>query len=199
MNGIEKITARILEEARAEADGICLAAEEKARTIAEEYAKKAEAAFSETLTSGKAEADSQAGLRKRAQGLHEKKSILTLKQELIARAYEDARDRLVTMPTEEYVAFLAGEAAAASESGTESILLNARDQGAIGTQLTEAANRILLDAGKTAKLTLSPETREIVGGLFLKAGDVEVNCSVDSLMDHIRDELDTKVAKELFG
>lgn len=47
-------------------------------------------------------------------------------------------------------------------------------------------------------LTLSAETRELAGGLILKQGDIEVNCSVDTLLELSRGELAARVAEVLF-
>ena len=47
-------------------------------------------------------------------------------------------------------------------------------------------------------LTLSDATRDMAGGLMLKQGDIEVNCTVDTLLDLTRDELAARVADVLF-
>ena len=49
------------------------------------------------------------------------------------------------------------------------------------------------------RLRLSDETRDIAGGLILRSGSVETNCSVDLLMEMCRGELAGKVADVLFG
>ena len=59
MNGIEKITARISAEAKAEADAVISEAEGKAAAIAAEYGKKAEEAYSAKLSAGKNELEQQ--------------------------------------------------------------------------------------------------------------------------------------------
>ena len=48
---------------------------------------------------------------------------------------------------------------------------------AYGEQVTAAANQKL---GKNGKLTLAAETRPIQGGVILKQGDIEVNCSLET-------------------
>ena len=47
-------------------------------------------------------------------------------------------------------------------------------------------------------MTLSEQTRPIQGGLILSDGDVEVNCSFETLVRLIRGETDREVAKVLF-
>ena len=48
------------------------------------------------------------------------------------------------------------------------------------------------------RLTLSEQTRPIKGGLILSDGDVEVNCTFETLVRLQRGEMDREVAKVLF-
>jgi hypothetical protein len=50
-----------------------------------------------------------------------------------------------------------------------------------------------------AKLRLAPDTAEIDGGLILRAGPVETNCSLSMLMAENRRETEAKVSRILFG
>lgn len=52
---------------------------------------------------------------------------------------------------------------------------------------------------KDGRLTLSGETRSIQGGLVLSDGDVEVNCTFETLVRLQRGELDREISKLLFG
>ena len=63
----------------------------------------------------------------------------------------------------------------------------------------QLANEQLEKAGRPAKLTLSAETRPMRGGVVLKNGLVETNCSIGTLVDGLRPELSGKVAGRLFG
>ena len=103
------------------------------------------------------------------------------------------------MPEGEYVDLLAKKACEASVSGKEAVILNEDDKTALGQKVVEAANALLTAAGKEASLTLSDETANMTGGLFLKQNDVSVNCSLDSIIGTFREDMDVKVAKVLFG
>ena len=50
-----------------------------------------------------------------------------------------------------------------------------------------------------SRLTLSEETRPIVGGLILSQGRIEINCALDTLADLHRSELAGEAARLLFG
>ena len=124
-----------------------------------------------------------------------RKKLLAAKQELVSESFRKALDKIVSLPEDEYVAFLAKLAAQASVTGDEEILLNERDRKAIGEKLVKAANALL----PQGKLKLSDETRDIAGGLILRRGSVEANCSAELLVELSQSELAAQVAQILFA
>lgn len=199
MKGIEKITGRIIEEAQADAAAVKSEAEAKAAEIKAEYEEQARRIYDERIETGRTEAAAAADRKSRAAILQSRKEILGTKQLLIDRAYGRARQAILKMPEDEYISFLSDKAAAASVSGTEKIVLNPADREKVGGKVISETNRKLSECGKKAEITLSEETVDIPGGLFLKENDISVNCSVDTLMNICREEMDSKVAKVLFG
>lgn len=199
MKGIEKITDRILSEARADADAQRAEAEAKAAEILAEYEEQARAVYDSRMENGRKEAESAADRKVRAANLQSRKDVLGTKQDMIDQAYAMAKKAILRMPEEEYVDFLANKAAQASVSGNEQILLSEMDKNNIGEKLIQAVNAKLAAQGKNAGITLAEGTAKIMGGLFLKEKDISVNCSIDSLLSICRESLDVKVAKVLFG
>jgi vacuolar-type H+-ATPase subunit E/Vma4 len=74
-----------------------------------------------------------------------------------------------------------------------------QDARRVGTAVKDAANALLRQAGKTADLTVSPETRHIRGGVIVLSGDIETNCSIDALLAMERNALSGEVAAKLFS
>ena len=198
MNGIEKITSRITAEAESAAAAVMAEAETQAAGIRAEYEKKAQEAFDTRMAAGKQEIEQAAERVRRAARLDAKKSVLGLKQAMLLLAYDSAKEKIVNLPEEEYVAFLAQQAGAAALSGKEEIILNAEDRKRVGDKVVAAANAAAAERGIGGGLTLSSETREIAGGVILREGSVEVNCSVESLLDMSHNRLDAEVTGILF-
>ena len=48
-------------------------------------------------------------------------------------------------------------------------------------------------------MKLSDETRPVSGGLVLRRGSIEVNCTLDKLLEMTRSSLDAEVASVLFN
>ena len=195
MKGTEKIIAHIQADANAQADTILKKAEEKAASIREAYEQKAKEAYAEKIRAGvKANQDRLDSMDRLAK-MEGRKAILALKQDMVAESFDRACDQLVNLPEAQYVAFLAKLAAKASVTGDEEIVLNAHDRKAYGPQVVEAANKAL----GGGKLTLSKETGDFKGGLILRRGNIEANCTAELLVDLCRDEMAAELAGVLFG
>ena len=81
----------------------------------------------------------------------------------------------------------------------EELLLNAKDLKRFGQDLCDEINAKLKEAGRPAKLTLGKKPADIDGGLKLKDGSIETNCSVSTLIAASKDALVPQVAAMLFG
>ena len=124
-----------------------------------------------------------------------RKGLLALKQQKVSDSFDLACEKIVNLPAEQYTAFLAKLAAKASVTGDEEIVLNAKDAAAVGSAVVDAANA-LLDGGK---LTLSEKTGSFAGGLILRRGSIEANCTVELLVELCRSEMSAQIAKLLFA
>jgi len=199
MNGIEKIIARIEADAQAEAEAILSEAAGECKAIRADYDEKAKDEYWRVVQAGVKEAEQRVQRLDRTARLEAKKSILSMKQEVVSEAFELARKKILSLPEDDYAAFLARQCAQAAVTGQEEILMNERERARLGVRVVKAANELLRKRGLPSQLTLGAETRPISGGLFLKQGDIEVNCTVDTLLDLSRGELASQVAEVLFS
>jgi V/A-type H+-transporting ATPase subunit E len=85
------------------------------------------------------------------------------------------------------------------EVGDEEVIFSNADGHKISEKLLEEANSQLVKAGKAGALRLVKEDRDLQGGFILRRGKTEVNCSLNSLFDSVREELELQVAKALFS
>ena len=118
---------------------------------------------------------------------------------VVDAAFTAALERICTMPQADYVAYLAKLAAQAATTGTEALVFNAKDQAACGQAVADAANALLAQQGKQARLTVSSATRDLRAGFVLQQGDIEVNCAVETIAELCRSDLAAQVAEVLFG
>ena len=199
MNGIEKISARILADAEAEAAAIRAQAEEKAAQIRAEYDRKVETEQQRLTLEAQNEAQKQLERGQGAARMAARRQVLEKKQALVDKAFRTAEQQLLSLPEADYTRLCAQLAAQASVTGSEALIFSEADRARVGEAAVQLANEQLKKAGRPAKLTLSAETRPMRGGVVLKNGLVETNCSIGTLVDGLRPELSGKVAGRLFG
>ena len=198
MNGIEKITARIRADAEAECAAIRAESEARCAEIRAENERLAQEQYWKLVREGVKDTEQRVQRMGRTARLEARKGVLTMKQESVSKAFDRAKAKLTELPEADYVAFLAREAAEASITGQEEVILSKKDRAAVGAKVVKAANEQLSKKGVAGVLTLSADTREMTGGLILKQGDIEVNCTVDTLLELSRGELAARVAEVLF-
>ena len=195
MKGTEKIIAHILADAKEQADAILAQAEQQCATIRAEFDEKAKAAYTERVRKGVADCQDRVDSMDRIARMEAKKGLLALKQQKVSEAFDLAGKKIVELPAEQYAAFLAKLAARASVTGDEEIVLNARDRESIGTKVAAQANALLGEG----KLSLSDKTGAFAGGLILRRGSIEANCTVELLVELCRSEMSAEIAKLLFA
>ena len=198
MKGTEKIIAHIRADGDAEAKKIIDAASKQAEEKRAESFKAALSEYEKLMQSGNAECEDILSGSRRIAEMEAKKSVLSVKQEMISAAFDAAREEIVNMPRDKYTQFLARMAAEAAVSGMEEIVLNARDKAEVGKAVCKAANELLSAKGTPGKLTVSEETADISGGVIVRFGGIETNCSIDALIRQRRSGLSTEVAAALF-
>ena len=174
-------------------------ANSQAADIDARYAAQAKQAEAEILEKGQ---QSAAELRQRLNSnaqMDAKKQELAAKQALLDEAFQLAYEKLTQLPEGEYEDLLANLAVRASTSGKEQLIFSQADRATFGGKVTAKANGLLAKAGKTAELTLSPNAGDFQGGLLICDGDVEVNCTFETLVRMARNEIVGDVTKALFA
>lgn len=195
MNGIENIIGRIDADGQAQADDILYEAQKQAKAITEQWKQRAEKESAEILRRGEQAAAERGARLESVAEMEGRKLILGAKQEMIARAFDEALKQLMELPRAEKTELLATLCAQAAVSRDEEVILAPADRETVGQAVVAKANQ-LLGGGK---LTLSAETRPIQGGVVLRSGGVEVNCAFDTLIRLVRPQLERQVAGVLFG
>lgn len=194
MKGTEKIIAHIQADAKAQADAILAQAEQQCAQIRKEYEDKANEVYAARIRSGVKACEDLAESKKRIAEMESKKSVLSLKQEMVSAAFDRAKEQILAMPAKDYLAFLTKLAVKAAPDGKGQIVLNAADRKQYGEAVVKAANAEL-----GGSLTLADAAGDFAGGLMVRNGAVEVNNTLELLIDLCRSDLAADVAKVLFG
>ena len=221
-NGLNKITDKILSAARESAEKILAEAQEECDRIAAEYdARAEEIRKANERDAGQKAADTVARAKSSA-AMQGRNLIGEKKSELIESVFKNAFDQIGKRSEKEYTELVVGLLAAAlselaqteeknlalygeeDESAAEiyEVVLNAKDRNAIGTAVVNGARKKLkgeLSEDRLKKIRLADATANIAGGVILRYGDVESNCSLEMLFAQLRRELETDVSRALFA
>lgn len=221
MNGIEKITEKIIAEAKAAEAAALADAKQKADGILAEGEREAEEIRDRIVDRAAREGESIISRAKSTAAMTRRNTDLAVRGEMIDEAFAQAFAQIRALPTEEYLTLLCrflGDAlleqlAAAAESralhGDEvedvavyEVLLNDVDRRTLGQSLIDETRRQLTgraDPAALAKLTLSGKTVNITGGVILRYGDVESNCSFETVFAQVRADREAEVGRILFA
>lgn len=193
MNGIEKITKRIDEQAQAEIDCILADAQYQADELTERAQARAKAEAAELAARNeRAAAEREDRLISAAQ-MEAKKYVLAARQELLEQAYSKALEMLCSMPDAQYTEALVSLLQEAAPDGKGSVIFAPEVKARIGKETVALANEKL-----QGSLTLAEETRPMQGGFILSRGNVEVNCTFETLVRLQKAETAGAVLKKLF-
>ena len=193
MNGMEKITARMKEDAARSLSELNAQTEQELRRIREESAARAEK--ERETAGGHAHLAAQERYERlcSAAEMETRKLTLSAKQEVLAETYDRALEILCSMPREEYLSLLVHLLKAVGGKGDEKIALSAKDRDEMGETLVERANKEL-----NAHYTLAGEAADIRAGLVLISEECDVNCSFETLLALSREKTERGAAKLLF-
>ena len=221
INGLNKITDKILSEAQAKADKILADAQAECDRINAEYAERAEKIRSE-ISAEAEKGGMEYVARIRATAATSKRNLLLqTKSDLIDGVFAGVLEQTRNLELEKYNEILVGLLSAALLEQLESeetsrtlygeeeamipecyeVLFNQRDRDRCGKAVIEGTQKHLaskVSPEKLARLQLSSQTANIDGGLVLRCGNVESNCSLSILFAQLRESLESEVARALF-
>lgn len=196
---LEQILDKIIADAKTEAASIEAKGTEDAERILATGAAEAKDIQDRLVAKARQDAEERAARALTLARLEARNLKLSAKQEAIDEAFAAALKHLQQLPEAQYRQILVRHLTGAVRSGHEEIILSKHDRARLGNTLLAETNAALAKAGRTAALTLSTETRPIAAGFILRDGAVEVNCTFETALRLVHDDLVPEVAERLFG
>ncbi|MDD7513218.1 MAG: V-type ATP synthase subunit E family protein [Clostridiales bacterium] len=194
---VEKITSKILEDAKAQADAITLDANLRAEGIVNEAKENAESLFESYKTRGEEEKLKLIDRKKSVAEIDGRKITLGVKQEIIDKAFKIAAEKIASMENDKYIDFLV-EKIKASGIREGEIVMNPTQREEIGTKLVEKLNQNLAFDAEFKGFTLSDETVDAVGGFMVKKGQIYMNGTLENLIEEEYGNIVSSVVEKLF-
>ena len=220
MTGLDKITSRILSDAQAQAQAILDEATEKSLSVRAQNLSDAQAAQHRLIVEAEKEGEALVIRAKSSAAMTRRNVELAAKSEMIERAFSRAMQEFYEMDRAEYAELLLSllcktmNSQRASEldsmrlyqediaPASYELMLNARDSGDVATDVMNGVRKAAasgkIPADMAAKLHLCPTPIDIDGGIVLRCGDIETNCSFAMLLAAVRPTLEPRVQQILY-
>lgn len=212
MNGIKPLLEHLQKDTDAKLHALHAETAAQVEDLEKDYAHRARELKNALLAQGKEQLRQEHQRQLRLAHLSGRNRLLSAKQALLSATFQRAMEQLTALPREAYTQLLIDLCVqAAEEGGSWSVLLSPQDRECVGSAVVEGANALLAQRSRreskapTAQspaappLTLSPDSRPIVGGVILHADGVELNGSFDALLALHRESLEGQLAQRLFA
>lgn len=180
MAELNKLTDKILEEAKVIADGILNEAKEKASKITESSKNQSEAKYNAIVEKGAREASSHKDRLVSNANLKARDNELKAKQEVIQKVYEAAIEDLINIDSDKFLDYLKKNASFSNES-----------------ILVVPANKVELVKNNFPDVKISSD-RNTESGFIEIVGGIEKNFTFTTQLEYIKDEVQSEIAKVLF-
>ena len=220
MTGLDKVTGKIIADAEADAREILDKAQAECDAIKAKFAAETEAEIEKLTDECDRECQALIIRTRSSAAMAKRNAILEARAKLIDDAYAAAEKQIRNMNGEQYLELLCkmlrtslkNQLEAEAESlrlygedispALYEVVMNPRDRDSYGEKLLTAYRAgygARVSPAALAKLCLAPDTAPIDGGIILRCGPVETNCSLSMLMAANRRETEARVSRILFG
>ncbi len=183
MSNLDNLTQKILEDAKNKADIIKEESTRKNEDIVSSRVKDATERQKKIIEKATTEASMMKDRVISNAELRVRDEKLKAKQQLMDRVFIKSKERLNNINEEDFIKFLTSKIKNINFKGTEVIVVPERMKS------------------KVKSLGLYPKVSEdetVDSGFIIKDNNVVLNYSFDSLVDYLREELESEVAKDLF-
>jgi vacuolar-type H+-ATPase subunit E/Vma4 len=198
MENLSPLVKKIMAQAEAEASQIITEAEAYSRKLAQEG--EAEAAKRSDAVLAKAEAEGRESVRRASvqASLSLRNAALAEKGKWVAEVLADLPSKLHSLNDKDYATMLRGFVLAAAPIGLVHVHPAEVDKGIFDCSFVKGINEALQARGQETTLILTGECADIDGGILLEGENVFVDCSLNSICEYHREELEPIILSQLF-
>ena len=197
MSGLDKMKARILEEAESSARDILDRAGEEADRILRESGTAADAAAAEIAAGAVRDSLERKRRAGAAADMQRKQAVLAAKQEMIREVLREAYEEILGLEAERYFGLMEKLLREYVLPEEGEICFNSRDLERMPEGFSGRIRTIAAEAG--GSLILSETPLDTDGGFLLVYGGIEENCTLKAVFSSRREELSDQVNRMLFG
>lgn len=219
MTGLDKMTGKIIADAEADARKILERADAECAAIRKRHMEAANAERERLRELAERECEGLITRAKSSAAMAKRDVVLEARGRLMDDVYAAAEKETRHKPDDQYLSMLVDMLKSALMRQVENekksmelygedcssevygVILNRRDRDQYGAGLLgELQRRVVgkMDPATISKVRLLSDTANISGGLILRCGSVETNCSLEMVFAQVRRETEAQVNRILF-
>ncbi|MCM1990619.1 V-type ATP synthase subunit E [Oceanirhabdus seepicola] len=198
MANLEKLTNKIVEEAKIEADRILKEAEEEKSKLISSMEKKGNKEKELILEKAKREAELRRGRVVSNAKLKIRNDKLEAKQGILDKVFEKSVMELNLLDGKSKIEFIKKTINEIDLAGDEEIILSNDIIEVFEKEHLEEMNEKLKSSGKKGELKVCKEDRNLKGGFIISKNGIELNWSFQAIVENLREELESEILAILF-
>lgn len=198
MSNLNNITSKIIKDAEEKRDEILNAAKAESDSIISKEVKKAKTLEVELIEKAKIEAKARENRVISNAKLRVRNNELKAKQDIIGKVFEKAVERLNSLSTLEYKEYILKTLNSLDLDGTETLIINKKDEEIINNEFLSDLNKKLISLGKKGEISVLANGN-FSRGFILDRNGIQINNTFESLVKSLRSELELEVTKVLFN
>ncbi|MBQ8005822.1 MAG: V-type ATP synthase subunit E [Clostridia bacterium] len=222
MTGLDKITGKIISEAEKDASAMLERARERCAEIMFEAQREAESIKAALEEEAQREAESIIAKAKSEAAMQKRNLLLSARSEAVDRVFAQAYKEILNLPEEKYCELVSRLIAEAMIEELENeknniflygeenidlpekyeLIFNKNDKEKLGTAILSGVERVIigkLNREELEKLVIADECADIDGGVIVRFGSIEYNCSVSSVFSAIRARMESEISTHIFS
>ncbi len=222
MTGLDKIKEKIISEAEADAEALLERAREQCAEIMFEASKDAERIKASLEENAQKEAESIIARAKSGAAMQKRNLLLEARSRAVDKVFEAAYKEILNLPEEKYCELVSKLIASAILDETETektnislygrenvelhekyeLIFNKEDKAKLGETILRGVERIVIgkmNRDELQKLVIAQDTADIDGGVIVRFGSIESNCSIQTVFSLLRRRMEGEISALIFS
>jgi vacuolar-type H+-ATPase subunit E/Vma4 len=192
---LDKVHARIIEKANLEASKIIEEAKADIDKEIENFRKEQELKFEEAKKKFFIDLGNQLKVKLDVERINLERADLIEEREILEALFRKVEEELLSINSDQYFKFLSSLLKKDIPAGKSTIFLNKKDLEAYGKKLS---NLLKKELGKNKGSVISEQNVDIKGGCIIKSEEVEINDSIEVILEDLKEKYEIEISKELF-
>jgi V/A-type H+-transporting ATPase subunit E len=199
MSNLKNLSSKIIEDATIKAEAMLKEANDNGISIIASKVKSAKALELQLLEKAKIEASTAKQRIISSTKLTVRNEKLVAMQEIIDKVFQGALEKLLVIGDKEYLELIKSYLLSMPIAGNEELIIPAKFRTVFSDEYLSEINAALNASGKIGEMKLSSGERNVNSGFIVMKKGIEINNTIENLVNSLRDELEAEIVKELFN